>query len=220
MNNIDEKEVCQYYQKVNGLISLRKMAEKYNTNHHRIKRILKRNGIEIVKNNPKRKLTKKHKEKISRATKGREAWNKGKNMEKEFLYKNMKVHLKYDVSLDWLRKFDDINKLKFLNKTLSRKRDSKYFKTKKYKQYIEKFYYDSQFNKIYTLWLNNDKNKYYRPSLDHIIPKSKKGKYNLSNLQFLTWFENRSKNDMTMKEWNNFKERTETKSNLFIENIL
>ena len=220
MSTLDEKEVCKYYQKVNGLISLRKMAGKYNTNHHRIKRILERNGIEIVKDNPKRRLSEEHKEKISRATKGRNTWNEGKTMGKELLYKNMKAHLKYNISLRWLKRFDNIEKLKFLNRTLSRKRDSKYFDTKKYKQYIEEFYYDNQFNKIYAFWLNNNKNKYYKPSLDHIVPKSKRGDYNLDNLHFLTWYENRCKNNMTMKEWNNFKEKTNAKSDLFIEKII
>lgn len=220
MNNLNEKEICKYYQEVNGLISLRKMSRKYNTNHHRIKKILERNEVEIVKNNPKRQLTEKHKEKISCATKGRKAWNEGKTMSKEFLYKNMKNHLKYNISLKWLERFDNIERLKFLNKRISRRRDSDNFNTNKYKKFIEKFYCDEQFNAIYDMWIENNKNTYYKPSLDHIIPKSKGGNYDVDNLQFLTWYENRCKNNMTMEEWNNFKERTDTKSNLFIENIL
>lgn len=35
--------------------------------------------------------------------------------------KNMKAHLKYDVSIEWLSKFEDIEKLKYLNRSLSRK---------------------------------------------------------------------------------------------------
>lgn len=220
MSEFNEKEICEYYQKVNGLISLRKMAGKYNTDHHSIKRILERNEVEIVEDNPKRELTEEHKKNISHATKGRKAWNEGKTMDKEFLYKNMEEHLKYDISLKWLKSFGDIEKMKFLNKTLSRRRNGKHFDTKKYKQYIEEFYYDNQFNEIYTFWLNNNKDTYYKPSLDHIIPKSKEGDYSLDNLQFLTWYENRCKNDMTMKEWDTFKEETNAKSNLFIGSIL
>lgn len=43
--------------------------------------------------------------------------------------------------------------------------------------------------------------KLLRPSLDHILPKSRGGSEELNNLQFLTWFENFSKRDMTQKEW-------------------
>ena len=46
------------------------------------------------------------------------------------------------------------------------------------------------------------------------------GKNNLENFQFLTTFENLAKRDMTMEEWNNFKNLTNTKSNYFIENII
>ena len=42
-------------------------------------------------------------------------------------------------------------------------------------------------------------------SIDHIIPKAKGGTNLLSNLQFLSWFENRCKNDMTQDEWNTLK---------------
>ena len=34
------------------------------------------------------------------------------------------------------------------------------------------------------------------------MPKAKGGTNDLENLQFLSWFENRCKNDMTQKEWN------------------
>ena len=47
--------------------------------------------------------------------------------------------------------------------------------------------------------------KYKKPSLDHIVPKAKGGTNDLNNLQFLSWFENRCKNDMTQEEWNNLK---------------
>ncbi len=40
-----------------------------------------------------------------------------------------------------------------------------------------------------------------RPTIDHITPKANKGGNDLENLQFLSWFENRCKNDMSQKEW-------------------
>jgi hypothetical protein len=72
-------------------------------------------------------------------------------------YKNMKTHLLFDVDLDWLCLFDDIDKLKFLNKIVSnirRHNKNEYWKTDFYKKFIEKFYYDDKFNKIYNIWLN------------------------------------------------------------------
>ena len=220
MKEVNENEICEFYKNEDGLVSLREVGRKFNIDHHRVKRVLKRNKVEIVKENKKRELTEEHKNKISQSTKGRKAWNKGKTMGKEVLYKNMKAHLKYDVSLEWLKKYNDIEKLKFLNKTLTRKRVSKHFNTEKYKKFIQKFYYDKQFNNIYKLWLEEGKSKYFKPSLDHIVPKSRGGGYKIENLQFLTWFENRTKNNMTMKEWVSFKKENNTKSDLFIDNII
>lgn len=57
--------------------------------------------------------------------------------------------------------------------------------------------------------------------MDHIIPKSKGGSdEDISNFQFLTVFENLAKRDMTQVEWNEFKQKTHTSSDYFIENIL
>jgi len=45
-------------------------------------------------------------------------------------------------------------------------------------------------------------------SLDHINPKSKNGSLaDISNLQFVSWLENRAKVDMSADEWKNIKER-------------
>lgn len=52
-----------------------------------------------------------------------------------------------------------------------------------------------------------------------MIPKSKGGTNELNNLQVLTVFENLAKRDMTWDEWNIFKEKTNTTSDYFIENI-
>ena len=90
---------------------------------------------------------------------------------------------------------------------------------------IEYFYKDKQFNSVYKFWKLHKKEDqtfydWAKPSLDHIIPKSKGGTDEISNLQFLTVFENLAKKDMSMEEWNSFKKRTNTNSNYFIENIL
>ena len=74
-----------------------------------------------------------------------------------------------------------------------------------YIRYIDKFYHNKQFNAVYATWAEHQKDPYLRPSIDHIIPKAKGGTNDIDNLQFLTWFENRCKNDMTQTEWDNLK---------------
>ena len=156
----------------------------------------------------KRLFSKQHRENISKANKGRVTWSKGKKMPVGSLYKNMISHLKYNVTLEWLEQFDDVEKLKFLNRSIVRDRDRIGFTDNTYMRFVEKFYYDKQFNAVYKKWLSSDKNKWYRPSLDHINPKSKSGSLvDIDNLQFITWLENRAKVDMPADEWKNIKER-------------
>lgn len=59
-----------------------------------------------------------------------------------------------------------------------------------------------------------------KPSIDHKMPISRGGNNDIQNLQFLTVFENLCKRDMTEQEWLLFKNKTSTKSEYFIENIL
>ena len=42
----------------------------------------------------------------------------------------------------------------------------------------------------------------------------------LNNFQFLITFENLAKKDMIMTEWNEFKQKINTQSDYFIENIM
>jgi len=182
-----------------GVTSLREVAIICGTDHHNVKRTLIKANITIVRAKTKAH-TKAHCKAISKACKGRKCWVKGKKMPKASLYKNMSAHLKWDVTSEWLAKFDDIEKLKFINRAITN-RDGRYpFTTDEYKEYINKFYNDLKFNTLYKKWLGTN-NKYLKPSLDHIIPKSKGGTNNLDNLQFLSWFENRCKSDMSQKEW-------------------
>ena len=135
-----------------------------------------------------------------------------------------------DISDEFLDKYkDDFEKFLLIHKSLIRTSGNggQYYKNHKeeYSMIIDYFWSDTQFNKIYSFWKNNENNNntffdWSKPSLDHIIPISKGGKNTLDNFQFLTTFENLAKRDMTMEEWNNFKKETNTTSNYFIENIL
>lgn len=199
---IESDEVIRLYTKER--FTLRMVAEKFNTDHHTIKRILVKNNVAITRRNSLKEFTQEHKDKISLACTGREGWSKGKTMPREFNLKNMRAHLKYDVSLEWLNSFEDIEKLKFLNRSLSRKRDCDGFTTDIYKQFIEKFYSDERFNKLYNEWVRT-KDKWIKPSLDHIDAKCNGGSLLLDNLQFISWLENRAKVNIPQSEWEKMK---------------
>lgn len=129
------------------------------------------------------------------------------------------------LTLEYLDSFDNYEKFVFIHKAfLANTSLISTLDTEQYKEYIEYFYYQKEFNYLYNYW-NQTKisNTFYdlaKPSLDHIIPKSKGGTDDLRNLQFLSVFENLSKRDMTMQEWKIFKERTNTHSNLFIDELI
>lgn len=128
-------------------------------------------------------------------------------MPKETLYKNMLNHLQWDIDLDFLIQFDDIDKLKILNKMLTRDRVSSHFDSEKYKQFILKFYYDQLFNDVYNDYIAENKSRYAAPSLDHIVPLSKGGTWELDNLQVLNWVVNRAKCDFLHDEWEYIKNK-------------
>ena len=128
-----------------------------------------------------------------------------------------------DMTEEYLFKFDNFEKFLFIHRALVKILNLKTIKDN-YKQYIETFYYQPQFNKLYNFWLKQEPTSTFydwaKPSVDHIIPKSKGGTNNIENIQFLTTFENLAKRDMTMKEWNDFKIKTNTHSNYFIEEVM
>jgi len=210
MNNTNIKKLYQQ-----DRWTLRMIADKFDTNHHLIKRRLVKMGVEITQKDRIRKpFTDEHKKKIGAGRKklvadGWVPYNKGLKTAGRvggmtILLKNMRAHLKYDVSLEWLEGFGDIEKLKYLNKSISRKRDYEGFTTDVYKAFIEKFYVDAKFNYLFGEWLLTG-DKWIKPSLDHIIAKAKNGGLLLDNLQFISWLENRAKIDIGQNEWNNIK---------------
>lgn len=134
-----------------------------------------------------------------------------------------------DISDEYLDFYEDFEKFLLIHKALIRTsgNDGQYYKNNndEYKIIIDYFYNDPQFNAIYNFWLSHklENETFYdwaKPSLDHIIPSSKGGTNTLDNFQFLTTFENLAKRDMTMTEWENFKQKTNTTSSYFIENIM
>lgn len=134
---------------------------------------------------------------------------------------------KLEISEDFINQFEDLEKYLFLHKqlTLVSGKTAGTYTLQEYKEDILYFYNDIQFNKVYEFWQNHQKEEetFYdlaKPSLDHVIPKSRGGSNKKENLQFLTVFENLAKRDMTQEEWNNFKEKTKTSSQYFIEDIM
>ncbi len=101
----------------------------------------------------KRGLTKQHRENISKACKGRKTWSKGKKMPKGSLYKNMASHIRFEVDYKWLSQFEDFEKLKILNRAITNRGSRYVVDTNWYKKYIQKFYNNKQFNKIYNVWI-------------------------------------------------------------------
>ena len=85
----------------------------------------------------------------------------------------MATHLRFDVSVEWLMKFKDFDKLKLLNDVITNRSGRWDVSSVWYKSYIERFYDDEQFNRIYERWIDSGKEKYKKPSVDHIIPKQR-----------------------------------------------
>lgn len=83
---MNERKIIQLY--TTEKMTLRMIAKEMGINHHRIKRILVKNNVEITQKDRIRKpFTDEHKSKISKATKGRKVCAEGKKMPKEHVVK-------------------------------------------------------------------------------------------------------------------------------------
>ena len=134
---------------------------------------------------------------------------------------------KINIDENFIKQFDNLEKYMFLHKQLvtASGKNATSYSLSEYKDDITYFYYNKQFNVLYNFWQEHKKEEqtFYdlaKPSLDHIIPKSRGGSNKKENLQFLTVFENLAKRDMTQEEWNNFNIKTKTSSMYFIEEIM
>ncbi len=198
---MDESIILQLY--VEDGKSLRDIAKIFNTNHHKIKKILNEHNVELSKRKT-RSFSEEHKRKISESHSKRTKYTKGYKQKKITVYRNMISKLRYDIEESWITQFQDIEKLKYLNRSITKSRISKTFNTIDYKNFVEKFYYDEKFNEYYTKWIETN-DTWIKPSLDHITPISKGGKNEISNYQYLTWFANHAKVNMSEQEWNQIK---------------
>lgn len=122
------------------------------------------------------------------------------------------------LSLRDLDKYEDSLKLSFIIHDMRRLNCVEYNTNKgHFLNFIDRFYFDPYFNFLYKRWINVNKLSNYKPSIDHKIPLSKNGTNSLDNLMFLTWFENRAKEDMTWDEWQSFRIANNCKSELYYE---
>ena len=212
---MNEQEVIRLYEQEKW--TLRRVADHLGTNHHAIRRILQRHGIAISSKQRRAPMSQKQRDGISAASKGRKTWSEGLTMSEEFKRKNMRAKLKTEREL---HQYKDFEKLKLLTRLSSKHRQYLGLNDEKRWEFIDKFYFSDEFNAVYDVWLAHGKDKWWYPSLDHINPKANGGNFDLDNLRFITWFENRAKADMPLIEWELFKSQTNTKSDLFIEVIL
>ena len=132
--------------------------------------------------------------------------------------------------IHWLMKFNkDWDRFSFLYHSIIRAAGysvEDWSSKEEYKELFDFFWNDKQFNTLYDIWINKQNETqstfydWWKPSLDHIIPKSRGGTNKLNNFQFLTYYENHNKLDMTWDEWQQFKQETNTHSELYIEAIM
>ncbi len=216
---MEDTEIVRLYQDERW--TLRRIADKDRSNHHKIRRALARHGIK-----PRSKkeagirgpVSAETKEKMSIArlayfAKGNKPYNLGRKASDD--RRRINIAARMGSLLDF-KKYPVYERLLFLTKYIAKHRKHLGQNDATRKDFLDKFYHDSQFHRLYDAWVASGKSKWYRPSIDHITPISRGGTFALDNLRFITWFENRAKADMTLPEWESFRRETGTDSALFI----
>lgn len=212
---MNEQEIVSLYQVEKW--TLRRIGKKFGTDHHSIKRVLARHGIGLSRDRVYLPLSEAHRTKMGRSLKGRKVWSKGLKLSESFCRANMRGRLRTTIDLDV---YADYERLKLLTGLLAKRKTQLGGSDESRKAFLDRFYFDEAFNAIYDAWIASGKNKWFYPSLDHKHAKSNGGSWDLDNLQFITWFENRAKAEMSVEEWDAFRESTGTRSNLFINEII
>ncbi len=201
MQSLEENIIKTY---IPGKTSLRDIAKLHNTNHHMVKRILDRNNINIIRAVKRSSETQKNiniklsYEKIIQSISPIDISNRDIRLFKCMCCKNDKISLEF-----CLTHFKDYNKIHLLFKLTQQSGKSRNFNWSsiELQNYYLRYYNDELFNNLYNQYLDNDKNTWYKPSLDHIIPISKGGDNHLDNLEMMTWFENKSKGNKSKNKW-------------------
>jgi hypothetical protein len=206
---VSNEAIVKHYVDFN--ISVRATGEYFGIDHHRTRRILLDAGVDITRRRPKRPISEETRLKMSEARRGKSSWCAGKKHTEEFKRKVMKSKLN---GLD-IDRYQNYERLRFLTRYLA-KWKSIFDSNEKRQAFLDKFHNDPQFVKIYEGWHKNEKNRWWYPSLDHKVSRSQGGDWSLDNLQFITWFENRAKAEMSDAEWAEFQKTTGTTSLLFV----
>lgn len=196
-----EQEILAKYRL--GITSVREVARLSGVSNHRVKRVLLKHGVLPIKSKAK-PFSETHRRNISKACKGRKGWCKGLRMSRLTRLKNLLGHSRFEVSLEWAERFH-LDALMCFNMMLTPRSGRWAWTTEQYVAFVERFHDDQQFLSVFRKWVEGGKKKYQKPSIDHIIPKSRGGDDSLENLQILSWFENRAKNDLTAAEWQQIK---------------
>jgi hypothetical protein len=182
-----------------GKTSIREAARSAGVSNHRMKRALISAGVEILRA-PTQPFTESHKQALRGKRPWAKCWSRGKKMSADFRLKNAISHSRFDVSYEWASQFD-LDVFMAINKAITPRSGRWSITSDDYRMIVEKFGRCSTVRRIVQRWLASGRNKYLALSFDHIKPTCRGGGCGIENIQPMTWFENRCKNDMTQEEW-------------------
>lgn len=189
-------------------MSLRQIGDELGWSHHRVKRALVGAGVEPVRQRIKTPPTQTQLDQC--AANGR-MW-KGKKRGEHSTSRRFAMILKKSGLVLEEANFPDIERLMFLTRYTAKHKSHILDR----EAFLTLFYNDSIFNSLYDRWMEADRCRWLMPSLDHKMPLSRGGTFDLDNLHFLTLFENRAKADMTMEEWVAFRSRYQVSASIFV----